>query len=369
MAKAKYARQKNGYFETKVWDGTYRNGKKHYVSIRSKKSSRDLENKVTVYNMEVENRNKVRKTDTLFLDYARMWKNVYKSQREDNTLAMYENIIEKHFTALPTTRLCDVERIHLQTLLNNASGKDRTQEQIYMTFKQVITSAVSDKFFPANIAEDIFRNIERPKYKPEEKRPLTPEERTSIFKADLSPSDKTFVYILFGCGLRRGEALALTIFDINLKSHELTVNKAHKFVNDKPVQKPPKSKNGNRTIPIPDNVFPVIRDYVQHRRALSKTYLFVMRNGEPCTKSSYDKMWARIVKRLQAVSEQEIIGLTAHVFRHNYCTNLCYQIPTISIKKIASLLGDTEKMVMEVYNHILLEKEDAVSAVNDAMNM
>ena len=178
---------------------------------------------------------------------------------------MYENIIEKHFTALPTTRLCDIERIHLQTLLNNAAGKDRTREQIYMTFKQVITSAVADKLFPANVAEDIFRSIERPRYKPDEKRPLTPEERISIFKADLSPSDKTFVYILFGCGLRRGEALALTIFDINLKTRELTVNKAHKFVNDKPVQKPPKSKNGNRTIPIPDNVYPVIRDYVQHR--------------------------------------------------------------------------------------------------------
>ena len=139
-----------------------------------RKSSKDLEQKVIAYNLEVENRTKVRKTDTLFIDYARMWKNVYKSQAESNTLAMYENIIEKHFTALPTTRLCDIERIHLQTLLNNAAGKDRTREQIYMTFKQVITSAVADKLFPANVAEDIFRSIERPRYKPDEKRPLTP---------------------------------------------------------------------------------------------------------------------------------------------------------------------------------------------------
>lgn len=368
MAKAKYAKNKKGYFETKVWDGTYRDGKKHYISLYSKKSSRDLENKVTAHNLEIENRNKVRKTDTLFLDYARMWKEVYKSQREYNTLVMYENIIEKHFTALPTAKLCDIERIHLQTLLNNASGKERTREQIYMTFKQVIESAVSDKLFLANVAEDIFRNIERPKYKPGEKRPLTPAERNAVFKADFNLSDKTFVSILYGCGLRRGETLALTIFDINLKTHELTVNKAHKFVNDKPVQKPPKSKNGNRTVPIPDNVFPAIRDYVQQRRSAGKTYLFVMHNGKPCTKSSYDKMWARILKRMQEVSEDEITGLTAHVFRHNYCTNLCYQIPKISIKKIATLLGDTEKMVMEVYNHILLEKEDAVGAVNAAMN-
>ena len=81
-----------------------------------------------------------------------------------------------------------------------------------------------------------------------------------------------------------------------------------------------------------------------------------------------DKMWARILKALQAVSSKQITGLTAHVFRHNYCTNLCYQIPKVSIEKIAELLGDTEKMVLEVYNHMVMEKEDATGAVEDALS-
>ena len=71
---------------------------------------------------------------------------------------------------------------------------------------------------------------------------------------------------------------------------------------------------------------------------------------------------------MQEAAPENITGLTAHIFRHNYCTNLCYQIPKISIKKIAQLLGDTEKMVLDVYNHIILEKEDAASAVNDSIN-
>ena len=80
------------------------------------------------------------------------------------------------------------------------------------------------------------------------------------------------------------------------------------------------------------------------------------------TKSSYVKLWAGIKKQMGSPT------LTAHIFRHNYCTNLCYQIPTISIKKIAELLGDNEKMVIEVYNHIILEKEDAQKAVEQALN-
>ena len=139
-------------------------------------------------------------------------------------------------------------------------------------------------------------------------------------------------------------------------------------MNDKPKQKDPKSANGFRTIPIPDKVLPAVENYVDDLKHRGKTYLFTMRNGQPMTKSSYDKMWIRIIKRMQEVSDEEITDLTAHVFRHNYCTNLCYQIPTVSIKKIAQLLGDTEKMVLEVYNHIILEKEDAAAAIAAAMN-
>lgn len=69
---------------------------------------------------------------------------------------------------------------------------------------------------------------------------------------------------------------------------------------------------------------------------------------------------------MQQVSNEKIEDLTAHIFRHNYCTSLCYKIPEISIVKIAELLGDTEKMVVEVYNHIIQQREKPLDAVNEA---
>lgn len=369
MATAKYKKGKDGYFSTKVWDGTYVNGKKHRVNLRTKKSSKALENMVKEFEQDVEARKHVKKSEVTFVDYARAWKKVYKSQRKNATKAMYENVIEKHFIALDNTKLQDIDRIHLQILINRADGKKRTQQQIILTYKQVLKSAVADHLFPANVMEDIFRSIDPIKYTPTEKRPLTDYERNAVFKADFKEQDKIFVYIIYGCGLRRGEALALTIFDFDFVKKEVTINKAHEFVKDKPMQKEPKSTNGYRTIPIPDKVLPTIESYISSLKHNGKTYLFTMRNGQPLTKSSYDKMWMRIKNRMQEVSDQEIDGLTAHVFRHNYCTNLCYQIPTVSIKKIAQLLGDTEKMVLEVYNHIILEKEDAAAAVAAAMNV
>ena len=70
MAKAKYTKQKNGYFQARVWDGSYVDEKKHYITIRSKKSSKDLETKVAAYNDKIKNLETVRDKNILFLDYA-----------------------------------------------------------------------------------------------------------------------------------------------------------------------------------------------------------------------------------------------------------------------------------------------------------
>lgn len=365
MASAKYHKGKDGYFTARAWDGTYVNGKKHYKFIRSTVSSKDLERKVAEFSRQVEERKNVRRTDILFLDYAKTWQAVYKVSKSNNTNAMYSNIIEKHLGVFLSVKLADVHRSHLQGALNQAEGHGRIQQQIYMTVKQILQSAVSDRLFPANVFDDIFNQIDRPGYKAQEKRPLSSEERTAVFQADFQPMDKVFLYIIYGCGLRRGEALALTVFDVDLKRHELTVNKSHEFVSGKPRQKPPKSQNGNRTVPIPDNVFPVIRSWVESIRG-RRTYLFTMRTGHPVTHSSYVKMWNRITAAISAETGQPC-DLTAHIFRHNYCTQLCYQIPTVSIKRIAQLLGDTESMVLNVYNHIMLEKEDCAGAINAAL--
>ena len=368
MAKAKYTTGSDGYFKTNVWDGSYVNGRKHYIPVRSKKSSADLEKKVRELKNTVEQRDFVRKTDIMFIDYAKTWKDVYKSSRENNTKIMYKNIIEKHFSALEYVKLADIERIHLQMLLNNASGKPRTQQQILMTFKQIINSAVIDQLFPSNVASSIFDSIDSVKYKAPEKRALTKEERQAVFKTDLEDQDKIFLYLLYGCGLRRGEALALTIFDFNFKINEVSINKSHEFIDGYPQVKSPKTVNGNRSVPLPDVILPEVKRYVDTLMHENQTYLFTMQNGSPVSKSSYVKKWDRIKKAIQDEVPDQIIKLTAHTFRHNYCSTLCYQIPTISIKQIAKLMGDTEKVVLDVYNHIILEKEDTVGAVNSAMN-
>ena len=110
MAKAKYTRGKDGFFRTKIWDGTYNvDGSKHRVILSSKKSSADLEKKVNDLKAKVKNGEVVQQTEKMFITYAREWKTTYKDIREGNTARMYDNIIEKHLIALDKVKLSDIQ--------------------------------------------------------------------------------------------------------------------------------------------------------------------------------------------------------------------------------------------------------------------
>ena len=57
MGQAKYSPDKKGYYKTSAWDGTYTAaGQKHYVTLRTKQSSRELERMVNALKNDVENR-------------------------------------------------------------------------------------------------------------------------------------------------------------------------------------------------------------------------------------------------------------------------------------------------------------------------
>ena len=194
------------------------------------------------------------------------------------------------------------------------------------------------------------------------------EKDTTFFKSvELDERKQTFVSLLYYCGLRKGECLALKKSDFDFKKKTLSITKVIIFANDKPELKDyPKSDNGIRAIPIPDDCITIIISFVES----SEGFLFHGENSDMMTQSAYRRMWDSIIYALNIAAgwkkgeEKPIQDLTAHIFRHNYCTQLCYQIPKISTKMIARLMGDTEKVVLEVYSHIVEEKENISAAVN-----
>lgn len=272
-------------------------------------------------------------------------------------------------------RLCDIRNSHFQMLISMASDHPRTCQQIYITFKQIIRMAVSDCLIAPNMEKMIISDISLPKYVKSEKRPLSALEKDT-FKECLSggvfsPRETAFLMLIYYCGLRKGEALALSRFDFTLGAESaVSITRALIFIkNDSQVKDMPKTDNGIRKVPLPAAAAQYLSVYLS---TLDGAALFPGANSSYITKSSYDKMWASIIRKMNAAAGgtkmfPKITGLTAHIFRHNYCTMLCYQIPLVSIRKIAALMGDTERVVLDVYNHIVEEKEDVSGALELAL--
>ena len=378
MAKAKYKKNSRGEYTTLIWDGTYnKDGTKHRKKVTSRKSSADLERKVAELKAAVAGNGSSNHSDVSFYRYAVEWLEISKASKEENTKAMYRNIIETHLSRLDGIRLSDFTHSHFQQVINSQLDHPRTCQQIHITVKQIVKSAVRDRILPRNALDDICTDISLPKYKKPEKRPLRALEIDAMKKADLDPRKRAFISILYYCGLRRGEALALKPGDFDWDRNVLNISKSIIFDKNKgtpSLKDYPKSDNGIRSVPIFDDWIDAIKPYVM---SCTDSFLFHGRNNEMMTLTAFIRMWQSIILSMNVAlgynpnakkdrMEKPITDLTPHVFRHNFCTMLCYQVPKISTKMIARLLGDDEKMVLEVYSHIVEEKETVTDAIKDA---
>lgn len=365
----KYKKRKDGRYATTAMIGYKADGRPNNVFL-SAKTEKELRNKIVELKMKMKTGEAIKTSDTLLRDYADSWMDTYKTSASINTKTMYKNAVEKHIKPelghLPINKIV---RSDVQKLINDNQEHPRTCEIIKMTLVQIFNSAIDDKLLHENVA----KKATPPKRHKAEKRALTDLEKEAIKKADFTQTERALVMLLFYFGLRRGEVLALTKSDINLKKKLLIVNKTVVFdVNTPIIKTGAKSDAGNREIPIPDSAAPFFRQFL---KSVDTFYLFPGKNTETLSKTQYVKMWNRIVKKMndtvttekeKIIGAQPIVGLTAHIFRHNYCTMLYYS--GISQKKAVELMGHSDlKMIMEVYAHLDEKKEAVHEKINSAI--
>lgn len=364
--------EKRKEWYTLVYDGTLTpSGEKHRKRLTSKKSSKDLENKVTAFKAALDNDIVV--SSITLGEYSRSWYDLYKANKEINTRTMYANALH-YLEPIEDIRLSDLTRSHFQQVINYNWDHPRTCTIISQTFKQILKSAVLDGYVSDTAVRKITMDISIPKSQKVDKKPLSALERDALLNCDLDDSKRAFVTLLYYCGLRKGEALALESEDFDFNESTVSINKVIVFDGNKPILKPyPKSNNSVRVLPLCEACRSILAPYVTNCTGT----LFKSQNSLYLTSTAYKSFWNNIVMSCNKYlgynpnakknkTPKQITGLTAHRLRHNYCTLLCYQVPRISTKTIARLLGDTEKMVLEVYSHILDEKEDISGALERA---
>lgn len=359
--KYKYNEKRKEWY-TLVYDGTFtESGEKHRKRISSKKSSRDLENKVAAFKAGLVNT--IDKNITLG-DYAAQWLDLYGKNKELYTVMQYKTVIN-HLELISNTRLCDLTRSHIQQIININSSHPSACKNIKKVTKLILDSAVIDGYLLENAPQKILKQLSMPAITKHSKEALTELERYALLNCDLPPQEKALLTLLYYTGIRKGESAALTVNDFDFENNTVSINKVIVWGNNQPVLKErPKSQNGVRIIPLCEPCICVLKDYVTN---CADDIVFA-KNGAYMTVTSYNTLWRHIINSASEYAGQKL-DITPHRLRHNFCSLLCYQVPKISTKTIAKLLGDTETMVLQVYSHIMDDKEDIIGSLNSAFDI
>jgi len=242
---------------------------------------------------------------------------------------------------------------------------NRQLEKVQINFKAILGFAYDRELIDRNPFKSIGMVKRREVPKEDEKRFITVAEFNRLIQAINTEQDEltrlqdlvTFS-ILFWCGLRKGELMALEIKDYNIFTRELRINKNWDYVNK--VVTTPKTSNSTRTVIVPN----IVDEYIIRLLAL---YNRMVDNSIDKYLISYHEHIAAttLTRKKDRYCKLAGIRMSLHDFRHSHVSMLINN--GLQPFEIAKRLGHTVEMVNEVYGHLYPSKQkEMVELMNQA---
>jgi len=188
--------------------------------------------------------------------------------------------------------------------------------------------------------------LERPKKSKSLPQVLSIEEVESLLQATSNLKHKVLLCLIYSAGLRIGEALHLTLTDIDSKRMMIHVKKA--------------KGNKDRYLPLSSNILVLLRDYFKLYKP--KLYLFEGGKGEPYIQSSSRSVLNKSLRNTKITKR-----VTLHTLRHSYATHLLEA--GTDIRYIQELLGHNSPKTTMLYTHVSSKKLQNIKSPFDKLNI
>ena len=212
----------------------------------------------------------------------------------------------------------------------------------------------------------VVRTINRDKPK-QEMLYLTEDQFTTLCKYAEDDEYTLLFKFLFYMGCRRGEALALTWVDIDLRARTVTIGKSVSFKTRPATITTPKTKNSYRTISMPEVVWAALSEEKERHREMYgwSEERFVFGYYKPLDPENIRRRLKAIIKRAND-DKQKLPDIRIHDFRHSHAS---YLINNMSDKftdfDVANRLGDTVQTLHDTYAHWYKQADRAIIEVID----
>jgi len=198
------------------------------------------------------------------------------------------------------------------------------------SYQNQIVNAIKLFFQTIRDTKMMVDKIHRPKRSKLLPNVLSKEEIKLILNAHSNIKHKMMLSLIYSCGLRCGELLALKPVHIDSKRNIVLLKNA-------------KGKK-DRIVPLSSLILEMLRDYYKIYKP--KTYLFEGQNaGELYSEKSLQSVLKQALQKAKITKP-----VTLHWLRHSYATHLMES--GTDLRYIQELLGHSSSKTTEIYTHV-----------------
>ena len=255
--------------KTNTWRAVYRytdwNGERKQTQKRGFKTKREAQA------WEREQLNKATADlDMTFKSFVDLYTADMKTRLKENTWATKDHIIRtKLLPYFGKLKMCNITAQQIITwqneMMNHKDEQGKPYSPVYLKtvhnqLSAIFNHAVDFYHLPSNPAQKA-GNIAIEEYK--EMLFWTKEEYLKFADVMMDKPVSYYAFeMLYWCGIREGELLALTPADFDFTTHTLRINKSYQRLNREDVITPPKTFKSNRFIKMPQFICDEMQDYM-----------------------------------------------------------------------------------------------------------
>jgi integrase len=295
------------------------------------------------------------------IDYATSW--LAQRTLRPRTVELYQGLLDRYLLPelgrieLGALTPRDVRAWHVALLKRGRPGPV-TVAKAYRLLRTICETAVSDEMIARNPC-----NLKGAAVEHSPERPVLSVAEVEAVAGAIEERYGALVLLAAWCGLRLGEALALTRADVDLDRGSVNIDKsAAELKSGERVVGPPKTKAGIRKVYMPPHVVPALRVHLERFSGSgSDDLVFTGTQGQPLRRASLYTAWTRATKELG------MTGVRLHDLRHTGATLAA--ATGASTKELMNRLGHASSEAALRYQHATVDRDAAIArALSDLAN-
>jgi integrase len=310
---------------------------------------------------------KKKPNDILVGEWLDTWMKEYKkSSIRPATYSSYHSCIEQHIRpVLGNMELQKVRPQHIQSLLNDM-GQDTKEHKAFAPWtilkaKNVLSGAFEQALRNELIVTNPVKAAVSPKLEQKEIRILSEAEQQQFLDACKGHRLEALYTLALATGMRRGEILSLKWENVNFRTNEISVKSSVSRIKDPDTGKTelivsePKTKSGRRSVPILDNLIPVLQEH-KKRQSEEKSRAGSAWNEDNlvfCSNVGTIIEPRRVCTTMDKIADAAgMEHFTFHAMRHTFATRMLEaEVPA---KVVQDILGHSDvTLTLNTYSHVM----------------